>query len=173
MLTKSEREEIAERFKEYIKDDETSKDCSDVYELLFGEDVPYDTDEEEDCNKISACILSLCDTSSMMELPRDKDGEVIRIGDTVYDKDDNLEYKVKGYLTRRNNIEIILDATKLTAYTTVSAEDLTHKKPVTIKSLAQRIKHVLEDEATSIGVNPYVELGRIADQLEKLGDSDD
>lgn len=165
MLTKKEREEIAGRLKKC-----TCMITDSAYKALFNKEVPSWTTWQQDSNDAINRILDLCDTSNMIELPRDKDGEVIHVGDTVFD-DYGSEWVVNGIDFKSNDVLI---------YTYLDGEcarflpyELTHKQPVTIKSLAQRIKHVLEDEATSIGVNPYVELGRIADQLESLGDSDD
>lgn len=166
MLTKEERAAIAERANECVEV------CGSLYEVLFGYPSACNTTYEEDMKKLLARIVDLCDTSNMLELPVDKDGEVIRIGDTVYDKDGE-EYKVTGYKTLFEDTNIFLSNGSEPVYATVLAHYLTHKEPVTAKSLAQRIKHVLEDEATSIGVDPHIELRRIAKQLESLGDSDD
>lgn len=167
MLTKKERAAIAERLKstEYIT-------SSTLFKALTGEEKLNEMSNVKSLCIICSVILGLCDTSNMLELPRDKDGEVIQVGDTVY-IGDGIKYEVAGYMMRGNGTEVILAAGAEPVYTKEPANNLTHKKPVTIKSLAQRIKHVLEDEATSIGVNPYVELGRIAEQLESLGDSDE
>lgn len=163
MLTKEERNAIAERLNK-------CEGLGELYYALIGEELPTVTSYEQDIDAIFTRLIDLCDTSNMVELPRDKDGEVIHVGDTVFD-DYGSEWVVNGIDFKSNDVLI---------YTYLDGEcarflpyELTHKQPVTIKSLAQRIKHVLEDEATSIGVNPYVELGRIADQLESLGDSDD
>lgn len=164
MLTRQERQEIAERAKACKKEEELNWDQFSY--VLLGIQSWRNDDELLDR------IVELCDTSNMIGLPLDKDGEVIRVGDTVYIGDD-IKYEVAGYMMRGNSTEVILAAGAEPVYTKEPANNIAHKKPVTIKSLAQRIKHVLEDEATSIGVNPYVELGRIAEQLESLGDSDD
>lgn len=166
MLTKQEREEIAERTKLY-----TEEGRLNAYLYLFGREIPNDTSMVEDYAEVSARILDLCDTSNMLELPRDKDGEIIRPGDTVYDSA-NEKYEVAGYMLYDDSKSVILKNGTGTGYIR-PANNLTHKQPVTVKSLAQRIKHVLEDEATSIGVNPYAELGRIAHELESLGDSNE
>lgn len=163
MLTKQERQEIAERAKACKKEEELNWDQFSY--VLLGIQSWRNDDELLDR------IVDLCDTSNMIELPLDKDGEVIRIGDTVYDYE-NIEYKVEGYAVYKSCTCAFLTNTAELIYAKRDVNNLTHKQPVTIKSLAQRIKHVLEDEATSIGVNPYVELGRIAEQLESLGDSD-
>jgi hypothetical protein len=165
MLTRQERQGIADRAKAYKKGGEELSWDQFSYVLLGIQS--WRNDEE-----LLDRIVELCDTSNMIGLPLDKDGEVIRVGDTVYIGDD-IKYEVAGYMMRGNSTEVILAAGAEPVYTKEPANNIAHKKPVTIKSLAQRIKHVLEDEATSIGVNPYVELGRIAEQLENLGDSDD
>ena len=168
MLTKEERAAIAERIKSVDYVDEKT-----FYESITGKCVPCTTSYSEDLKTLLQVSLDLCDTSNMIELPTDKDGVPFKRGDTVYESD-GTEHIVDGYAFSRANAKIVsvvdlINNTRILFET----DELTHKRPVTIKSLAQRIKHVLEDEATSIGVNPYVELGRIADQLEKLGDSDD
>lgn len=168
MLSKEERKAIAERIgKEfaYTENDE-------VYEALIGEETPENTSWGTDCAVVRDRLIELCDTSNMLELPLDKDGEVIRVDDTVYDNDGTeLVVKSLRYCTEYGCV--VICRTSNDTLCTYSGNELTHKSPVTAKSLAQRIKYVLENEATSIGVNPYVELGRIAEQLESLGDSDE
>ena len=163
MLTKQEREAIAERANECVAV------CGSLYEVLLGHRSAGNTTYEEDMNKLLARILELCDTSNMLELPLDKDGEVISIGDTVYDCE-CTKYEVAGHSSSSN---VLLSAGRELICFKKPANELTHKEPVTVKFLAQRIKRVLGDEATSIGVVPYIELRRIAKQLESLGDSDD
>lgn len=166
MLTKEERKATAERMGEEF--DYTEND--EVYEALIGEEIPNDTSWETDCKVVRNRLIELCDTSNMVELPHDKDGQVIHIGDTVFD-DCGSEWVVSEISFKSNGV--IIDTFLDGEYGRFLPYELTHKQPETIKSLAQRIKHILEDEATSIGVNPYVELGRIADKLESLGDSDE
>lgn len=163
MLTKQERTAIAKRANECVAV------CGSLYEVLLGHRSAGNTTYEEDMNKLLARILELCDTSNMLELPVDKDGEVIRIGDTVYDCE-CTKYEVAGHSSSSN---VLLSAGRELICFKKPANELTHKEPVTVKLLAQRIKRVLGDEATSIGVVPYIELRRIAKQLESLGDSDD
>lgn len=163
MLTKQEREAIAERANECVEV------CGSLYEVLLGYPSACNTTYEEDMKKLLARIIDLCDTSNMLELPVDKDGEVIRVGDTVYDCE-CTKYEVAGHSSSSN---VLLSAGRELICFKKPANELTHKEPVTVKLLAQHIKRVLGDEATSIGVVPYIELRRIAKQLESLGDSDD
>ena len=80
MLTKQERAEIAERLKDCHE-----ADYYDFYEAVTGAETTIDTLLDEDADKIADVILDLCDTSNMIELPLDKDGKVINIGDKVCD----------------------------------------------------------------------------------------
>lgn len=164
MLTKEERSAIAERIKSVGYVDEKT-----FYESIVGKCVPSTTSYTEDLKTIFRVVLDLCDTSNMIGLPLDKDGEVIRIGDTVYDCE-CTKYEVVGHSSSSN---VLLSAGRELICFKKPANELTHKEPVTVKLLAQRIKRVLGDEAASIGVVPYIELRRIAKQLESLGDSDD
>lgn len=166
MLTKQEREATIERIKSYGDSD------LPFYKLLFGSRAPYAMQYTEYLKALKDRVIDLCDTSNMVELPVDKDGEVIRIGDVVYDNNGE-EYKVTGYKTLFEDTNITLSNGSEVAYTEKYPHNLTHKEPVTVKLLAQRIKRVLGDEASSIGVVPHIELRRIAKQLESLGDSDD
>lgn len=165
MLTKEERAEIAERLN-YCGDTEYYS----FYRAVTGHNTTTKITLDEDVDELKKIILDLCDTSNMVELPLDKDGEVIHINDVIYDNSGE-EYQVEciKFFDIGAGVAIRNDDD----YTITQPGRITHKNPVTAKSLAQRIKHVLEDEATSIGVNPYVELGRIAEQLESLGDSND
>ena len=167
MLTKEERAAIAERAASFNKSDLR---YTDIYKCLLGEYPQGNTSIEEDDKAILDRLNDLCDTSNMLELPRDKDGEVIRIGDTVYDKDGE-EYKVTGYRILFDDADIFLSNGSEPAYTTVYTHYVTHKKPVTIKSLLERIKRVMDDDSTTVWA--YDELDDIADQLERLGDNDE
>lgn len=165
MLTKKERAAIAERLKstEYIT-------SSTLFKALTGEEKPNETSHVKSLCIICSIILGLCDTSNMIELPLDKDGEVIRVGDTVY-IGDGIKYEVAGYMMRGNSTEVILAAGAEPVYTKESANNITRKKPVTIASLNEQLRHVLEKGEMSSW--SMAKLFDIADQLESLGDSDD
>ena len=165
MLTKEERAAIAERAKKF---DFSDQDV--VYEVLVGNEIPNDTTFSTDIKAVRARILELCDTSNMLELPVDKDGEVIHIGDTVYD-DDNLKYEVVGYMSTDQNIILKVDGK--TANILAYAETLTHKQPVTAKSLAQRIRDVLRNDHSEMSPYTSRELVHIANDLERLGDNNE
>lgn len=165
MLTKEERAAIAERLKstEYIT-------SSTLFRALTGEEKPSEMSNVKSLCIICSVILGLCDTSNMLELPLDKDGKVIRIGDIVY-ANDKSEHTVSGYTVGKNSTVIVLDDNYRNGYMTASAEDLMHKKPVTIASLIEQIRRVIDEgEMTSWSMD---ELFDIAEQLESLGDSDD
>ena len=164
MLTKEERAAIAERLKstEYIT-------SSTLFKALTGEEKLSETSHVKSLCIICSVILGLCDTSNMIELPIDKDGQVIQVGDTVY-IGDGIKYEVAGYMMRGNGTEVILAAGAEPVYTKEPANDITHKKPVTIASLVERMRDVLDDD-DDMTAWVFSELSHIADQLEKLGDS--
>lgn len=170
MLTKEEREEIAERFRNYDKAEYVTL-YSGMYDGLLGEHVPKETTVKKDRMELASRILDLCDTSNMVELPRGKDGEVICPGDMVY-IGDGIKYEVAGYMMRGNSTEVILAAGAEPVYTKEPANKLTHKKPVTIASLISEIRRTLSQN-TIMNKEATSKLWEIADQLEKLGDSDD
>lgn len=165
MLTKEEREATIERIKSYGDSD------LPFYKLLFGSRAPYAMQYTEYLKALKDRLIDLCDTSNMVELPLDKDGEVIRIGDTVY-IGDGIKYEVAGYMMRGNSTEVILAAGAEPVYTKEPANDITHKNPVTIASLVERIRDILDDD-NNMTAWVFSELSHVADQLEKLGDSDD
>ena len=169
MLTKQEREEIAERFRNYDKAEYVTL-YSGMYDGLLGEHVPKETTVKKDRMELASRILELCDTSNMLELPVDKDGEVIHIGYTVYD-DDNLKYEVVGYMSTDQNIILKVDGK--TANILAYAETLTHKQSVTAKSLAQRIRDVLRNDHSEMSPYTSRELVHIANDLERLGDNNE
>lgn len=165
MLTKEERAAIAERLKstEYIT-------SSTLFKALTGEEKLNEMSHVKSLCIICSVILGLCDTSNMIELPLDKDGEIIRVGDTVY-IGDGIKYEVAGYMMRGNSTEVILAAGAEPVYTKESVNDITHKKPVTIASLVERIREIASND-DDISYCTSSELLGIADKLEKLGDND-
>lgn len=166
MLTKQERAEIAERLKstEYIT-------SSTLFKALTGEEKLSETSHVKSLCIICSVILGLCDTSNMIELPLDKDGEVIQVGDTVY-IGDGIKYEVAGYMMRGNGTEVILAAGAEPVYTKEPANNLTHKKPVTIASLVKELTNIVAaDYGTPMVVKHKI--SEIVEQLESLGDSDD
>lgn len=164
MLTKEERAEIAERAKKF---DFSDQDV--VYEVLVGNEIPDDTTFSTDIKAVRACIIDLCDTSNMIELPLDKDGKVIHVGDIVYYG--STIYMVKKIIYKGNEWEIQFFDDKLCISIYAKPNDLTRKKPVTIASLVSDIKRVANQGRVDRKV--YEELFRIAWALESLGDSDD
>lgn len=166
MLSKEERNAIAERIGkefDYIENDE-------VYEALIGEEIPDNTTLETDCKVVRNHLIELCDTSNMIELPLDKDGEVIHIGDTVFD-DYGSEWVVNGIKFNSNGvlIDVFLDG----ECTKVLPHELTHKQPATIQDLSERMQGVLKDYLFSVDSNLHTELVSIADQLKELASKDE
>lgn len=169
MLTKEERKEIAERFRNYDKAEYITL-YSGMYDGLLGEHVPKETTVKKDRMELASRILELCDTSNMLELPLDKDGEVIKVGDTLYYG--SSAYKVKKIIYKGSEWEIQFFDEKLCISVYANPDDLTHKKPATIASLVGEIRRTL-GQNTIMNKEATSKLWEITDQIEMLGDSDD
>lgn len=165
MLTKAERARIIERIKRYDGDSDS------FYYILFGYpsscDMPYEKYKEE----ILMRIYKLCDTSNMVELPLDRNGEVINIGDTVY------EEPTKGKLTvtclRYCNGDWVVNTSSSNGLEDYFPQDLTHKEFTSIFVLAEQVKDIAEDNKNSLNQKIYDNLCNISDQLKKLSDDYD
>lgn len=167
MLTKQERAEIATRFITYGGG---TLYFVELFECLFNRETPRSTTTKEDTEAVIDRLIDLCDTSNMLELPLDKDGEVIRVGDTVYDKDGDVA-EVGGYYYNNDTCKIIIPYGQNGCYINVHPNEITHKKPVTIASINEQLRHVLDKGHMSAW--SMAKLFDIADQLESLGDSDE
>lgn len=168
MLTKEERKAIVERIGEEF--DFTEND--EVYEALIGEEIPDNTTWKTDCKVVRNRLIELCDTSNMVELPLGKDGEVIHIGDTLYD-DDGAKITVCSirFNGSINNVVITCEGSDFVC--TYSADNLTRKTPVSVQSISERMQSVLEDYLFSVDSDLHTELVSIADQLKELAGKDE
>lgn len=160
MLTKQERQEVAERAKACKKEEELNWDQFSY--VLLGIQSWRNDDELLDR------IVELCDTSNMIELPLDKNGEVIRIHDVVYD-DTGMEREVSEF--RFPFYGACIYARTDDDRSTFRPDELAHKKQVTIKSLVEELRSTLC--AAYISGRECEKILHIADQLESLGDSND
>ena len=167
MLSKEERKAIAERIGEEF--DFTEND--EVYEALIGEEIPDNTTCGTDCKVVRDRLVELCDTSNMVELPLDRDGKIIRIGDIVYDEN-HIKYRVDGYVMHSACKSIVRLLNSRSVLTNRLASSLHHKETATAKSLAKQIKDILNDEG-EVTLSDLLKLGDIAEQLETLGDGNE
>lgn len=168
MLTKEERKAIAERLKstEYIT-------SSTLFKALTGEEKLSETSHVKSLCIICSVIIDLCDTSNMLELPVDKNGEVIHVGDVVYGED-GLRHEVYQIVFDGDAKWLVLVKDgELSVGTYSSPISFTHKQPVTAKSLAQRIRDVLRNDHSEMSSYTSRELVHIANDLERLGDNDE
>ncbi len=117
MLTRQERQEVEERAKACKKEEEELNWDQFSYVLLG---VSRWRNDEELLDR----IVDLCDTSNMIELPRDKDGEVIRIHDVVYDNT-GMEWEVREFRFPFDGACIY--ARTDDDYSTFRPDELTHK----------------------------------------------
>ena len=166
MLTKEERAAIAARLISY---DGGILTWTNLYECLLDAPITGDVSLEEDSKYVLDRLIDLCDTSNMVELPVDKDGEVIHIGDVVYDD--------KGREWQANSLTVYDDAVTVEVRsdyvrTVYRSDMLSHKQPAKTSALSKQIRDVISSAFTMPDFAAK-RLSRIADQLESLGDSDD
>ena len=163
MLTRQERQEIAEKAKLY-KGKEL--DWDNITDVLTGS-LCWKSDDE-----LLDRIIDLCDTSNMVELPVDKDGIPFKKGNTVYESD-GTEHKVDGYTFTRCDTKILSVVDPINnSYVVLEADELTHKKPITIASLVGEIRRTLSQN-TIMNKEATSKLWEITDQIEMLGDGND
>ena len=168
MLTKEDRKAIATRMSgefDFTENDE-------VYEALIGEEITDNTTWETDRKVVRNRLIELCDTSNMIELPLDKDGEAIHIGDTVFD-DDGSKVTVCSICFNNSGNNVVITCEGSDFVCTYAGDNLTRKNPVSVQSISERMQGVLEDYLFSVDSNLHTELVSIADQLKELAGQDD
>lgn len=164
MISRKEYAAIIERATESLKKG------GSIYEILFGHTAPENTTTECDNVTIINRLINLCDTSNMIELPLDRDGEVIKAGDTLYYN--RSVYKAKKIIHNGNDWEIQFFDERLCISIYANPDDLTHKKPVTIKSLVKELTDIVAADYGTPMVVKY-KISDIAYELEKLDDGND
>lgn len=165
MLTKEERKAIAERARENLDVIEN------MYEVLFGHEVPDSTSWVQDCEAVKTRLIDLCNTPNMVELPLDKNGQVIRAGDTVFNVDgEKLSVTSIRFSAGLGCIVICENDDSISTY---AGNELTHKSNATVKALSDNIRGVLTNENSNIDDVSYIALMRIADQLKELASKDE
>ena len=163
MLTKQEREEIAERLKT-----RNSLYLSGMYECLFGKSLPKDTSNDEDNKAILDRLIDLCDTSDMVELPRDKDGKVIHIGDTVWCSGEKETVKAIEIRDSEARIHFVVP---LGCESWSSPELITHAEPISeYERIAQEIEEIADANKGSVTEE---DLRLVAEEIRELGDDND
>lgn len=108
--------------------------------------------------------------AEMVELPRDKDGVPIHVGDTVYLKD--------GSKTIVHSIDLMADATNIVCwvrnrgYVPLNQSDVTHTRPDSLERIADELEKWSEDNR----VNGYDEVftcaRQFSDRIRKLAKED-
>ena len=168
MLSKEERKAIAERMSEEF--DFTEND--EVYEALIGEEIPDNTTCETDCKVVRNRLIELCDTSNMIELPVDKDGEVIHIGDTLFDNDGaKITVCSIRFNESRNNVVITCEGSDFVC--TYAGDNLTRKNPVSVQTISERMQEVIDDYGLSVNDDLSTRLIDIANKLKELAGKDE
>ena len=163
MLTRQERQEIAEKAKLY-KGKEL--DWDNITDVLTGS-LCWKSDDE-----LLDRIVELCDTSNMIGLPLDKDGEVIRIHDVVYDNT-GMEWEVREFRFPFDGACIY--ARTDNDYSTFRPDELTHKATTIEENIEEFNKAVkVTAQFVEASMNECVEaMKKLAEVFNRVGDSDD
>ena len=167
MLTKKERAEIAERLSSVTELGDRA-----FYEAITGEQRPDTTSYEEDLKAMFNVVINLCDTSNMIELPLDKNGEVIRIHDVVYDNT-GMEWEVREFRFPFDGACIY--ARTDNDYSTFRPDELTHKATTIEENIEEFNKAVkVTAQFVEASMNECVEaMKKLAEVFNRVGDSDD
>lgn len=164
MLTKQAREKIAERAKKSID----SGGVCGPYQVLINDPVPQYTNITVDNIKMCSVILDLCDTSDMVELPRDKDGKVIHIGDTVWCSGEKETVKAIEIRDSEARIHFVVP---LGCESWSSPELITHAEPISeYERIAQEIEEIADANKGSVTEE---DLRLVAEEIRELGESDE
>lgn len=166
MLTKEERTAIAERASS------ARSGNNSLYWALFGCSVPDETTIKEDNIAFLERIIDLCDTSNMIELPLDKNGEVIRIHDVVYDNTE-MEWEVREFRFPFDGACIY--ARTDDDYSVFRPDELTHKA-TTIEENIEKFNEDVKVTAQYVeaSMNKCVEaMKKLAEVFNRLGDNND
>ena len=171
MLTKEEREKIAKRAKKL-----SLLDVDNVYRVFFGKKSPTSTTYQEDSDTVQNRLIDLCDTSNMVELPLDKDGEVIHVGDTVYNEaGDRLEVLGIEYLYC-DRVYVNACYVGRQDKDVFFPNELTHKATTTITENIEAFNEAVKVTAQYVeaSMNECVEaMKKLAEVFNRVGDSDD
>lgn len=160
MLTKQEREKIAERAKKL-----SLLDIESVYKVFFGKKPPMSTTYQEDSEAVIPLLVDLCDMSNMVELPLDKDGVPIHIGDTVWRSGEKETVKAIEIRDSEARIHFVVP---LGCESWSSPELITHAEPI---SEHERIARAIEDVVCHLDDDAAGNaLQDIAAELRKLGE---
>lgn len=164
MLTKEERAAIAERA------NKATYNSDSIYEVLLGHVSPDYVPFKDDFEAMIARIIDLCDTSNMVELPRDKDGEAIKVGDTLYTVFGD-KVVVKGIIYEKGKyIYIRVHMASKDTFTMYLPSDLKRRHKNKFEQLADKIDALIDEYDSS---RLKDQLRDIAEELYELGDSDD
>ena len=121
---------------------------------------------KEDDKNILDRIVDLCDTSNMIELPLDKDGEVIRIHDVVYDNN-GMEWEVREFRFPFDGACIY--ARTDDNYSTFRPDELTHKATTIEENIEEFNKAVkVTTQYVEASMNECVEAMKNNSEIARL-----
>ena len=144
---------------------------SDEIHRRFGDshEIEYVSFGRSGCDKMRE-LADRVDTE-MVELPRDRDGVPIHVGDTVWDMRDWEKLSV---------IDIVMGAHEVRLYVTpeetvewyVNPTDLTHTRPDSWERIANELEGWSESNRINGSGEVFYRAGELADRIRRLADKE-
>ena len=112
----------------------------------------------------------------LMELPRDRDGVPIHVGDTVWDAEDGMEFVVKSVTLYAGDVTKV-DAVCAGCHAHVSPDTFSHTRPDSWERIADefdewRFEHMHYLVADDLKVDDLNDLGLFAERIRKLAEKE-
>lgn len=122
----------------------------------------------DDCDKLRALADRI--DAEMVELPRDRDGMPIHVGDTVYDKfGDGEEETVRSITLTSGTAAVTTVCHGFKAG--VRPADLTHTRPDSLERIANELEGLSVDSSDNYYVSTHC--SNLADRIRKLAEKED
>lgn len=111
--------------------------------------------------------------AEMVELPKDRDGRPIRVGDTVYD-DNDREYKIDYVSLYRDNVCMVHGIGARLACELVPRK-LAHERPDSLERIADELDELCDDAAAErrIRVSDQDALHKFAERIRMLAEREE
>ena len=114
------------------------------------------------------CLADRID-AEMVELPRDRDGAPIHVGDTVWDVDNGIEFTATSITLYANGVAKV-DASCEGCHAHTSPSDFTHTRPDSWERIADELDEWSEDNRVNGNGEVFDRAYDFADRIRKLAE---
>lgn len=134
------------------------------------------SDEVREVCDICACHDELCALADridreLVELPRDRDGVPIHVGDTVWNVDNGIEFTATSITLYANGVTKV-DASCEGCRAHTSPSDFTHTRPDSWERIAEELEEWKEDNRVNGNGEVFFRAGDLADRIRRLADKE-